>query len=160
MILLPGLDKSLYVSLSYIQNISVMNIWFSDLSTSSPRHCSAISSFLHQSKQKLLVLIFMTSPHSVISQFITGMLASWPNTPSRHCSPLTLAAKPPSAAGCRTALCRGRAPQPCSPLVAPLQTPAGLCHHPCRERPTAWHWEGNTGTSADPAVCPTVLPVN
>jgi len=80
-ILFPGLDKSRCVPLSYVQYISVMNIWLSNLSTSSPWQCSAISSAFCRSKHKLLVLISVTSPHSAVSQFIMGCWLHGPITP-------------------------------------------------------------------------------
>lgn len=102
-----------------------MTIWSSNLSTSFPWQCSAISSSLRCSKHKLLVLIFMTSPHSVISQFITGMLASWPNNTSRHCSSLDSSSEAlrPQAAAFTSAV--GRAPQLCSPPSLPSKPHLG-----------------------------------
>lgn len=138
-ILFPGLDKSRCVPLSYIPNISMMNICFSNLSTSSPWQCSAISSSLCRSKQKLLVLLFMTSPHSVLSQFITGMLASWPNNTSRHCSSLPLPAKPPAAAAALISAV-GRAPPAVQPLHCSPPNSSWAFHHPCRDQQPGPGW--------------------
>lgn len=90
--LFSGLEKSHLVPFMHIQNISVMNIQFPNPSCFLPFPPASAVPFppsLCHSKHKLLVLIFMTSPRSVLSQFITGMLASWPSNTRRHCSSIT-----------------------------------------------------------------------